>query len=300
MQLRPGSRRASRTFLFFAALALGAAGASVAACTAAADLDIPDPAAQDARAPGPTDPDDPDDPDVGDDAGDDGGPVEDGGPDRAPPRDAGDILGTLSGQCGTVAAELAKATPSFFENTLVFVAGETYTKASLSPDGQKIFDTPNAGGSSTESEVLSFEVLRYCDEAALVKTETQVRYVDDAGPITDLLVSIGGKKVGVSVTRAYRPPGQPYGEAEARTILEDKLADVNRSSQRVAAGDKWVKQVLHVFASTEAQATAVRTAYAKLDAGLKADTVLLLTRTTGGGFVYCNPDPPLGSECPVR
>ena len=35
-----------------------------------------------------------------------------------------------------------------------------------------MFATPNAGGSSLESEVMSFEVLHYCEGATLLKTET--------------------------------------------------------------------------------------------------------------------------------
>jgi hypothetical protein len=60
----------------------------------------------------------------------------------------------------------------------------------------------------------------------------------------------------------------------------------------------WVKQILHVFASNQAQHDAVVQAYPTIDPSLRADTIVLLTRTTGGGFIYCNPDPPLGMECP--
>ena len=49
----------------------------------------------------------------------------------------------------------------------------------------------------------------------------------------------------------------------------------------------------------ESQATdAVKRVYPTIDAALRADTIVLVTQTTGGGFVYCNPDPALGSECP--
>ncbi len=214
-----------------------------------------------------------------------------------------DLLGTLaSGACGVVAAELSLPRPSLAVNHLVFVAGETYERASLSAGGQTLFDTANAGGSSGESEVLSFEVLRYCEGATLLKTETQIAYQppDDSGPntITDLSVVIGGKKVGVSVTRAYRPAAWPLTDADVKELLVKKLEGIKRSSQRVLPEDKWVKQILHVLSVNDAATEAVRRAWPTIDESVRADTVVLVTETKGGGFVYCNPDPPLGSECP--
>ena len=224
-------------------------------------------------------------------------------PDTASPAPAGDILGTLaSGACGLVKNELTQATPSLENNLLVFVAGETYDKASLSPGGQRMFDTANAGGSSTESEAMSYEVLRYCEGATLLHTETEIAYqpVDDSGAnsITDLEVEIGGKKVGVSVTRAYKPSSQTLTDADVKTLLEKKLVGINRSSVRVLPQDKWVKQVLHVFSVNKAATDAIARTLPTIDAAIRADTIVLVTQTAGGGFIYCNPDPALGSECP--
>ncbi|NOU26297.1 MAG: hypothetical protein HOO96_00195 [Polyangiaceae bacterium] len=228
--------------------------------------------------------------------------TDDGGSsDAALAKDAGDILGTLSGMCGVLAPELTKPTPSLFDNTVAFVAGESYVRDSLSEGGKVLYDTPNAGGSSTESEVMSYEVLRYCDGAKLLKTETQIQYAapGDAGgnPITDILMEIDGKKIGVSVTRAYKPASLGYTDADAQTLLMKKLGDINLSSKRVLPVDKWSKQILHVFTATQAQTDAVHRVWATLDAATKADTIVVVTRTTGGGFIYCNPDPPLGTEC---
>jgi hypothetical protein len=243
-------------------------------------------------------------PDAGpDDPGLDAGLKDSPSTDTATPAPTGDILGTLaSGACGLVKSELSKATPSLENNLLVFVAGEAYDKASLSPGGQRMFDTANAGGSSTESETMSYEVLRYCEGATLLHTETEIAYqpVDDAAAnsITDLEVEIAGKKVGVSVTRAYKPSSQTLSDADVQTLLEKKLVGINRSSQRVLPQDKWVKQILHVFSVNKAATDAIARTLPNIDPAIRADTIVLVTQTTGGGFIYCNPDPALGSECP--
>jgi hypothetical protein len=63
--------------------------------------------------------------------------------------DPNDILGTLGGACGVLAPLLHSPSPSLFDNNLTFASGEMHDRSSLSPDGQILYDTPNAGGSST-------------------------------------------------------------------------------------------------------------------------------------------------------
>ncbi len=267
-----------------------------AACSSEPKADAT-PGGSSGETPGTLDP--PDNPDPGK-VGDGGTSGKDGETDTGPNGPFGEILGTLSGSCGVVKTLLTTKSPTLENNVLAFAAGEKWEKASLSPGGQTILETPNAGGSSIESEVMSFEVLRFCEGAKLLKTEIDIKYAEpDGGPaaMTDILVEIGGMKVGVSVTRAYRPPNQTLTDADVKNLLERKLEDINVSSQRVVAADKWVKQVLHVFAVNKNAADAVARVLPGIDAALKADTVVLVTQTTGGGFVYCNPDPPLGSEC---
>jgi len=225
----------------------------------------------------------------------------------APVADGGgcnnDILGTFETcACPLVSMDLTSPMPSLREDGLAFTPGEMYTRAALSPGGQTLYDIPNAGGSSIESEIMSFEILHFCEGATLLKTETQIAYAppDDSGPntITDLEVEIGGKKVGVSVTRGYFPKPMPFTVSDAKALLEKKLIGVNRSSMRVLPQDKWVKQILHVFVADQASHDAVVQAWPTIDPMIRADTIVLLTKTTGGGFIYCNPDPPLGQECP--
>lgn len=243
-------------------------------------------------------------PEVSSDAGSDSGASSDAAADALMDASKFDILGTLAGECGGLVAELTKTTPSLQANALTFVAGEKYVKESMSiPGGVKMFETANAGGSSGESEVMAFEILHYCEDAKLLKTETEIAYAppDDSGAntITDLEVEIAGKKVGVSVTRAYKPAPLTMTDAELKTLLEKKLEGINRSSVRVLAVDKWVKQILSVFVANADVEAAVKRVLPTISATIRADTIVLLTRTAGGGFIYCNPDPALGAECPA-
>ena len=237
----------------------------------------------------------------------DSGPPSDAAtPDASPALTGpfGDILGTLTGSCGQIRAEIGKPTPSVFANTLTFVAGEMFDKAFLSDGGDRIFDTPNAGGSSFESEVMSFEILRYCEGATLLKTEKEIAYgpVVDGGPttITDLLIEIDGKKVGVNPIRVYKPSNQPQPtEADIKTSLEGKLNSIRGSSARVTPADKWVKQVMHVYTVSQANADAVMRVLPTIDPAIRADTIVMVTRSAGGGFLYCGTTrAPVGQECP--
>jgi hypothetical protein len=227
--------------------------------------------------------------------------VNDSGDLSVPGGDPNQILGTFSGPCGILLAELHSPLPSLIDDALGFVAGEVYGRDSLSSDGQRLYDIPNAGGSSAESEVMSFEILHYCDGASLLKSETEIGYAPpdtDLGgnSITDILVAIGGDKLGVSVTRAYQPGG--FCETQVHDLLVKKLDGINHSSARVLPADRWIKQILHVFVATRDAADSVHRVWPTLDATLRADTIVLVTQTTGGGFIYCDPNPPVGQECP--
>ncbi|MBP6831211.1 MAG: hypothetical protein KA978_10545, partial [Deltaproteobacteria bacterium] len=97
------------------------------------------------------------------DVGNDSGAPSDA---ATPPRD-GPLpgLGAVSGACGTLRSMLRSPAPSLVENALGFMAGERYDRLLLSAGGRRLYDTPNAGGSSTESEVFSYEVLYRCEDA---------------------------------------------------------------------------------------------------------------------------------------
>jgi small GTP-binding protein len=129
--------------------------------------------------------------------------------------------------------------------------------------------------------------LKACEGAVLVKTETEVVY-DISGSITDILVQIDGMKVGVSVTRAVGfPRDAVYTEATASALLIRKLTDIQESTAHVAAGDRWVKQILHVIAYADQHVASMQAAFAALDPAVKADTILWVTRSDGDDeFLY--------------
>ncbi len=198
-------------------------------------------------------------------------------------------FGAIRGACGVIDTELADPGPSFFVGGIDFGSDpyDDTDSALLTAGGREIIADGNAGGSSLMSEVFAFEVLARCELATLVKTETEVIY-DTQGNITDLLVEIDGVKVGVSVTRAVGFPfDAPYTVEQATAILSKKLGDIQISTANVSDGDRWVKQILHIIAYGDAHVTSIETAWNGIDAGLRGDTIVLVTVSDGDdAFIY--------------
>lgn len=213
----------------------------------------------------------------------------DAAPDGAP---AAAGFGTLSGMCGVLnAPELTGPTPQLVRATMTFARGfdDPEDRPLLTPGGQTLAATPNAGGSSGLSEIFAYEQLARCELATLLKTETQVTY-DVVGKITDMLLTIDGVKIGVSVTRVQTYPlGTPYTPEAATTLITRKLTDIQQSSMNVSAADRWEKQVLALLAWDSAAADVMAQAWEDLDASVKADTLVVLTTTDGADtFIYTN------------
>ena len=172
------------------------------------------------------------------------------------------------------------------------------------PDSRRMLSLPNAGGSSLVSEVLAFEVLARAFGASLEKTELEISYgrlKDGSGPkMTDFAITLfGGHQLGVSVTRACKwaegraPPaggarravGGGLDPLEARRLLTKKLAGINSSSKHVQ-NTAWRKQLLNVLVFTHRDATLIERTYQQMDAKLRANTVLLLTKCDGVPWVH--------------
>lgn len=199
-------------------------------------------------------------------------------------------FGDLSGDCNVLDDELTATSPSELASAIEFAW--MYTAAdqpSLSAGSQKIIADDNAGGSSLYSEVFAYELLYRCEDASLIKTETEISY-DVAGPITDLLVSIDGLKIGVSVTRAVGFPfDDPYTVDQATTLLQGKLDDILASSANVSAADSWRKQILVVVAYAPGHADALATALADIAPQTRADTIVWVMVSNGpDDFLYCD------------
>jgi hypothetical protein len=200
-------------------------------------------------------------------------------------------FGALSGDCGVLDEALwGSPEPRLFVNHLDF-ADDPYDDADyplLTEGGQKVLDDDNAGGSSKFSEAFAFEVLARCELATLLKTELEIDYLDQQGKITDLLVLVDGRKLGVSVTRAMSwPYDAGYSLETASALLEKKLQGIQASTANVQPTDAWARQVLSVLAYGEAHATVLQQAWQALPADVRADTWVYVTVSDGAdSFLY--------------
>ena len=197
-------------------------------------------------------------------------------------------FGDITGACGVLSAmDFQSSSPLLVRGAIDFGMA-IFNPTKLSPGGQTIYNQGNLGGSSLESEIISYEVLYRCELATLLKTEAEVLYQSSMGKKTDLLVSMDTFKLGVSVTRAHGfPPDAPYTVMQAHDLLVKKLSEIQLSTANVTPADAWKKQILHVIAYTSAHADAMEQAYAMVDSAVRADTVLLLTVTEGSDeFIY--------------
>lgn len=201
-------------------------------------------------------------------------------------------FGELGGMCGVLTAmDLTSPTPEVIHATMTFTRRfvDPTDRALLTPGGQRLAATPNSGGSSGLSEVFAFEQLARCEDADLLKTETEIIY-DSTGKITDLEVQISATKIGVSVTRAQSYPlGSPYTLESATMLITRKLNDIQASTARVSAADRWTKQVLAILAWDAQAADTMAQAWSMTADSVKADTIVLITTTHGEDiFIYTN------------
>lgn len=211
--------------------------------------------------------------------------------DAGPGPDGGSSgVGVIRGSCGELDdTELLSAEPFYFRNAIDFPMGFTsMDELLLSAGAQEILAEGTAGGSSGLSEAFAFEVLHRCEGAELVKTETEIVYDPIGSDKTDILVTIDGHPIGVSVTRAVGFPfDAPYLVDRAQMLLERKLLSIQESTMNVVAGDAWLKQILHVIAYAPMHADSIRSAWDLIDPAIRGDTILYVTVTDGDDmFLY--------------
>lgn len=155
----------------------------------------------------------------------------------------------------------------------------------LSADASRVYDEDNAGGASRISEALSMEVLARVLGAHLVSTELELSYWPANGPMTDFAIEARGVVLGVSVTRAFAfrsdkdataTPSAVMGAEQAEALLRKKLNGVIQSSS-TCYSEKWQKQVLHVWASSAADVSALQRAFELLGPEVASNSLVLIT-----------------------
>ena len=112
--------------------------------------------------------------------------------------------------------------------------------------------SPNAGGSSANSESLSFEFLQACWGMTLVATELQARYTRRSS-IVDYIASYQGTLVGVSVTRALcfkngMPQPGLFSYSDALALLSKKLLGLVDAQDAIIPDQAWERGIVHVWA----------------------------------------------------
>ncbi|CAH1773776.1 unnamed protein product [Owenia fusiformis] len=155
----------------------------------------------------------------------------------------------------------------------------------LSEHAQKLQDVPNAGGSSVISEVMSYEVLKRCFGAKLLKTEMEVSYFPEGGSITDYVCEMFSTRLGVSVTRAMKYRGE-YTDEDAEKLLVKKLTGVIQATQNSL--ENWSKQILHVWATSTNVANTIIKTYHKLPEHIKCNTVVIVTIAHNSPEIFFN------------
>eukprot|EP01087_Luapelamoeba_hula_P012734 TRINITY_DN3583_c0_g1_i1.p1 TRINITY_DN3583_c0_g1~~TRINITY_DN3583_c0_g1_i1.p1 ORF type:complete len:536 (+),score=65.45 TRINITY_DN3583_c0_g1_i1:672-2279(+) len=185
----------------------------------------------------------------------------------------------------------------FIHNTLtIHPSVKTFDQLHLTEGGMRIRDTPNAGGNSVASEVLSFEMLRCMYGAELKRTEMQLDYFPAGGKITDYSIEMYGLHLGVSVTRAMKYQGL-FSDEDANALLMKKLVGVNESS-RLVMRPKFHKQILHVFAEADYIVDVLQRCYARLDREYTSSTLVVVTVADMERVRWVFHNPP--SERPTR
>lgn len=152
----------------------------------------------------------------------------------------------------------------------------TKRTAGLSTASKRMLETPNAGGNSIWSEVISLEMLSGMYGAALLRTELEILYGCHS-KITDFSVQIMGHHIGVSVTRAMKFRGI-FNADDAIRLMKKKLNGVVRSTRGVIREHRWEKQILHVFAECDYVADTIRRIYdSEIEEEDKANTMIIIT-----------------------
>jgi len=166
----------------------------------------------------------------------------------------------------------------FVRNTFKLTSGD-WNKVKLTDGGNTIKYVPNAGGTSVNSEVFSFEVLNFLINAKLQATEMQLEYFPLGSKITDYSIRVGEQILGVSVTRAMKFGAGVFDDMDAFRLLSKKLYGVNASTKAVLKRFRWKKQILHIWAESAQVADTLERVYHSdfIDDTLRNNTLVIVT-----------------------
>ena len=151
----------------------------------------------------------------------------------------------------------------------------------------KIFNLPNAGGNSVNSEALSFEYFNAMYGATLEATEMELKYFPLGSKITDFSIRLRDKIIGVSVTRAMKFGNGLFDKEDATRLLEKKLFGVIASTKAVIRKYRWKKQILHIWAENKHTAKVLEEVYNNdISAELKSNTIVVITVCENAKWIF--------------
>lgn len=154
---------------------------------------------------------------------------------------------TIAGMYGHLSHH--REAPGFFLHNVDMQLEFNYVQ--LGRDARRMLETPNAGGTSILSEVMSMELMQRLLGAKMSKTEMELAYSTSHTPITDyscILPAMNGqppKRIAVSVTRAMAYQ-RKFRTADAKRLLTKKLRGVFYSNQTLA-NEPIERQILHIW-----------------------------------------------------
>lgn len=168
----------------------------------------------------------------------------------------------------------------------------------LCADAHRSLTVDNAGGQSDISEAFSIDYFSSIFGADSFLLEKEVSYWIDY-KMVDFICSIGGNRVGVSVTRAMGfPSADDFNEEQALRLLHKKLYGLIVARNAVEKRQAFFRSILHIWCQDDRVAKLVREAYSSFDIadyGLDIQgTVVLLLTVCPDPQLYSNflsPDP---------
>ncbi|CAO3678846.1 unnamed protein product [Umbelopsis ramanniana] len=184
---------------------------------------------------------------------------------------------TITGMYGHLSHH--REAPAFFLHNVDMQLEFNYVQ--LGRDARRMLDTPNAGGTSILSEVMSMELMQRLLGAKMSKTEMELAYSTSHTPITDyscILPAMNGqpaKRIAVSVTRAMAYQ-RKFRTADAKRLLTKKLRGVFYSNQTLA-NEPIERQILHIWTPSGAAANIVRKLWYKMPRELLCNTIVLVS-----------------------